>query len=189
MALSKIDVANMLTGTIPVDNSKSGSILQVQSTLLTTSFEVTCTGTSTTNGSITDITGLSVNITPSSTSSKIMILCRIFYEPNNHNADAFFGLRDGSNNLINTNTESGNWNKALTKGFVGYHLDDNNSTPDSANFFTIHSPNTTSQFTYKAYCGTGSSNKTYKFNRSHGDDDAHNYERGSSEIIAMEIKG
>ena len=28
MALSKIDVANMLTGTIPVDNSKSGSILQ-----------------------------------------------------------------------------------------------------------------------------------------------------------------
>jgi hypothetical protein len=74
MALSKIDVANMLTGTIPVDNSKSGSILQVQSTFYNTPFTQSITA-----NTLTGIDNLTVNITPSSTSSKIMLFCRLFF--------------------------------------------------------------------------------------------------------------
>ena len=77
MALSKIDVANMLTGTIPVDNSKSGSILQVQSTFYNTPFSQSISAdTDTSIGT----SNLKVDITPTSTSSKIFLFGRLFQE-------------------------------------------------------------------------------------------------------------
>ena len=49
-----------------------GKILQVVSTLKTDTF-------STTNSSFTDITGLSVAITPTSASSKVLVVCQLAY--------------------------------------------------------------------------------------------------------------
>ena len=59
------------TGTIITDTSpKTGNILQVVSVTKDTSFTTTST-------SFTDITGLSVAITPSATSSKILVLMNV----------------------------------------------------------------------------------------------------------------
>jgi hypothetical protein len=64
--------------------NQSGSVLQVQSTTLSTSF------TSGTQGSWLNITGLSVNITPSSTSSLILVryvVAGALYRPSQNGVD------------------------------------------------------------------------------------------------------
>jgi|TARA_X000001382_G_C3109789_1_gene159483 hypothetical protein len=72
MALSKIDVANMLTGATPVANggtaltSLAGFVKQVVQGTKTNQFETTATSFAT--------SGLEVAITPSATSSKILIM-------------------------------------------------------------------------------------------------------------------
>ena len=48
----------------------AGKILQVKSTIKTDTF-------STTSGSVTDITGLNVSITPASTSNKVLVIARV----------------------------------------------------------------------------------------------------------------
>ena len=82
MALSKIDAANFLTGTIPQGNVanaslgavtalpgaiSTGKVLQVQSTVGVNIF-------STSSTSFVDVTNLSLTITPAATSSKILLL-------------------------------------------------------------------------------------------------------------------
>ena len=74
MALSKIDAANFLTGTIPSGNiataslaaAATGKVLQVVSA-------VTDTGATNTTTTYAD-TGLTATITPSATSSKVLII-------------------------------------------------------------------------------------------------------------------
>ena len=72
MALSKIDGANMLTGTIPTSVAPGkGKILQVSNMSVITSSQALATQTS------TDLTGFSINITPISSSSKILMFANI----------------------------------------------------------------------------------------------------------------
>ena len=182
MALSKIDVANMLTGTIPVDNSKSGSILQVQSTLLTSTHTQTIT-----QNTDTDVTGLNVTITPSSTSSKILLFGRCVHEMsvNMHESQWFY--RRGSTKF-NTGVSGGNHSVAMTVTGIG-HATDHNSTMDTADMITIDSNhNTTSPITYHIALSHNQGGTLY-VNRVLNSTNAEQYERASSEIIAMEIKG
>jgi hypothetical protein len=73
MALSKIDAVNFLTGTIPSGNvatsslaaAATGKVLQIVSAVLGSQV--------TTNSSSDQDTGLNANITPSSTSNKILV--------------------------------------------------------------------------------------------------------------------
>jgi hypothetical protein len=66
MAQTFLNLAQGVTGTLPNANFSGGKVLQVQSSIRSTE-------TVTTNGSYVD-TGLQVNITPSSTSSKILVM-------------------------------------------------------------------------------------------------------------------
>jgi len=66
MALSKIDAANFLTGTIPNSNLAAGRVIQVVNGLFSTSI--------TTNSSSFSDVGLSASITPSSSSNKVLVL-------------------------------------------------------------------------------------------------------------------
>ena len=79
------------TGNKPILNS-TGSILQIKQTVKTDRFETTST-------SFTDITGLSVDITPSSTSNKILIMVHL---QNNatYTYAKFFNLIRGSTNIL-----------------------------------------------------------------------------------------
>ena len=79
MALTRLPVANTLTGTIPSSNiatsslaaAATGKIGQVISTAKTDT-------TSTTSGSFADISGMTLSITPASSSNKILILVQTF---------------------------------------------------------------------------------------------------------------
>ena len=142
---------------------------------------------STTSNSFTDITGLSVSITPSSTNSKILVLCTICM------SSTFYWcpvrvLRDSTQ--INAPDAAGS-NRLLVNGVQ------TNQTAGAYMLMTVpitvlDSPSSTSALTYKAqYAVAAASGYTAWINKTNRDEDNSNgYDpRGSSSITVMEIGG
>ncbi len=170
--------------TLGINTLPVGSILQVKSTFYNTPFTQNLTA-----NTKTAINNLSVNITPSSTSSKIFLFGRTINElavTDNHDMVYFF-LRGST--PINLGVASGNRTTGMITSFQNFRDADSFSTPDPLNMFTIDSShNSTSQLTY--HIGVShTQSQQISVNRTHGDSDSTSHERTSSEIIAMEIKG
>ena len=129
-------VGQVLTSTEMNNLRGAFRVLQVNSTTLTTTFTTTST-------SFTDITGLSVSITPSATSSKIMVYATV-------TGSQDYGIADAAIQLVRGST-------AIAVGAAsGAHLQasamfDNafGASSDSANVFFLDSPATVSATTYK----------------------------------------
>ena len=119
----------------PILNS-TGSILQVVQTLKTDSFTTTST-------SPVDITGFSVSITPSSTSSKILIMTHVPFARDGTGSDAFVRLMRDSTVIGNGN--SGYFGQAAGQ----YGLD-----PVTGSRVFLDSPATTSSVIYKVQAWT-----------------------------------
>ena len=162
----------------------SGSILQVQSTFYNTPFTQAITANTT-----TAVNNLSVNITPSSTSSKIMLFARFmgeYGEVQGHDV-TFFILRGSTK--INVGVSEGVRTTGTSANFMGFYDADAGSTPDGTQMVTLDaSHNSTSQLTYHIGLQTRNADTMY-VNRTVGDTNGTATERLSSEIIAMEIKG
>ena len=117
----------------------AGKILQVVSVTKTGQFSSSST-------SFTDITGCTLNITPSSSSNKIFVTL----------LGGQWGLYSGGSyfsegNIVRDSTE-------LVHGIVSYREGSGNSGTTCALSF-LDSPNTTSQVTYKAQVKSSSSGK------------------------------
>ena len=163
--------------------SKAGSIIQVVSTLYTTPTSQSLAA----NSADTDITGLTVTITPSSNASRFLIMSRWTGESSSEVHDmVFFIRRNGTK--INSQTSTSNRSSGIISTALNYSLN-NDSTPDSAFISTIDSPATTSPITYTmAVKNTNTSAaSTFYTNRTVADTDIAYYERTTSEIIVMEI--
>jgi len=153
-------------------NPKAGNIIQVVSTTKTTSTSTT------TSGSFTDISGMSVSITPSFTSSKILILISLGSISSDAGVSVGFRLLRGSTavgNATNTTLQSG-----FTNIYGGEASTDKHLMSASHNF--LDSPSTTSSTTYKLQWRNSSS--TSYLNRYNGSSDSYN---GSSTITVMEV--
>ena len=124
------------TGTIITDTApKAGNILQVVSVTKDTSFTTTST-------SFTDITGLSVAITPSATSSKILVLMNVATSNTTSTGIAFTQLVRGSTAIsIGDSGETGNPCTGYTAQ-AGYDM-------GQVAVQYLDSPSTTSATTYK----------------------------------------
>ena len=163
MAISRIGDAGL----------PAGSVLQVVQTVKKDTF-------STTSTSFVDITGLSVAITPSSTSSKILILVQL---QNNatYTYAKFFNLIRGSTNILvadtgeSSQTESSVYSRDEAFGEV---------TP----LVFLDSPSSTSEQTYKMQ-GSVQSAGTLTINYTQVNTNAAYIGRGTSTITAMEIAG
>ena len=124
-----------------------------------------------------DITGLSVAITPSATSSKIMLMCTLY---NSNNAAVnFFRILRGSTFIeqpSGTSSSGANWN---AHGFAYY----DHSFQDTTVINILDSPSTTSATTYKVQAACTSNAVTINkfYNTS-------NY-YGLTTLTAMEIAG
>ena len=175
MALSKIQSESInladtfaFTGTV----SGAGKIGQVISTNKSDTFSTSAT-------SLTDITGLSASITPSSTSSKILILASI---PASTLAQQrfFVGLKRGST-VIGQGDASG----SRVRVSSGARMESSEAFMDfSINF--LDSPNTTSSTTYQV-TGFVQGSSTFYINRTETDSDSNTNGRASSTITLMEI--
>ena len=127
---------------LPVDGAPSGGgggIIQVVHSSATA--EASQSNSGTTQTTLTD-TGLSATITPKFSTSKVLVLVHQTYQIDNGNDNAQFQinmlLRDGSNNVLHGGT-----------GFNALRWKNGYAASDIYSLNFLHSPNTTSAFTYK----------------------------------------
>jgi hypothetical protein len=156
--------------------STNGSVLQVVSTTKTDTF-------TTTNTSFTDLTGLSVSITPSSTSNKVFVSAIV-------NGMGQSGVCSVAGQLVRDSTAIAVGTTAGSRTSASFYLSDGSSTQtlESAYVEFLDSPATTSATTYKIQvkvtaAGTG------HINRQESDTDTASRGRLVSTITAMEIAG
>ena len=147
MALSKIDAANFLTGTIPQGNVANASLSAVTALpaaiptgkVLQVVTDVFSTETSTTSTSYVAVSGFAATITPSSTSSKILVLCSASSYINT--SDAYLGT------IYRGGTDLGTFGRLFsTAGGLGGFI----------SFNYLDSPSTISATTYTYYHKVGS---------------------------------
>ena len=159
----------------------SGGIIQVKQTVKTDTF-------STLNETFTDVTGLSVSITPTRSDSKIMVsysgcggsgtnrvghirLARVI--GGTTTTDIFIGDQSGasqaqaSNSFVQTNTY-------FVSAFSGTFID---------------SPSTTSAVTYKLQLAAGDQDYQVHIGRSHDNNNEFSRSTTPSQITVMEISG
>jgi hypothetical protein len=133
-----------------------------------------------------DVTGLSVSITPSSTSSKILVTGAISI---GSSADFSYIRLVRDSTVINVGDAASNRVLASGAGVYAGSQTADNTTEVPITY--LDSPATTSAVTYKIQMrsGSGASNLVY-INRTHLDRDTTNYEwRTASSITVMEIAG
>jgi hypothetical protein len=161
---------NVITnGVIEKSALPAGSVLQVVSTIKTDAF-------TTASSTFQEVTGLNVSITPTSTSSKILILAYISVGHDEASNAAIVNLRRGTTNICQStgsvNTEQ-TWTPRLQS--VG--------EISSATITFLDSPSSTSAISYNIALRTTASNGY--INRSGSSNDV----RTTSSITLMEIAG
>ena len=168
----------LTTAGVPSSAMPAGSVLQVVSIAKTDTF-------SHNTQTFTDVTGLSTTITPSSTSSKILVLGSVSL-----GASQDFGyirlMRDST--PINIGDAASNRVRTTGAMFYPAGVPTYGNSPIPLDF--LDSPSTTSAVTYKIQIRTGSGTQLVYINRTGADRDTVNYEwRTPSNIIIMEIAG
>jgi hypothetical protein len=151
-----------------------GGISQVVSTTKTDTFTMSST-------TYADITGLSVTITPSSSSSKILIMANVNHVGTTLTSASGIRLLRGST-VIGVGDAAGS--RISTSGGESYGNYGVTLTGDAVMY--LDSPATTSATTYKIQIRVYGS--TAYVNRSPVDSDAQEYYRGMSSITVMEVK-
>ena len=160
-------------------DASSGKVLQVISTNKTDTF-----ASASIANTFVDVTGLSVSITPSSASNKILVLATVNHGVDGVRATALKLLRDST--AINIGTASGVRTVASTVG-IGENFDTNRGEVSSINF--LDSPATTSSVTYKIQIGIlEATANVARINTSGGDSDHTYIARSASTITVMEIE-
>jgi hypothetical protein len=149
-----------------------GHILQVVSTTKTDTFTTTST-------SFTDITGLSVSITPTSASSQVFVTLTIGMVDNSATGQsmAFDVTRAG------TPVGIGDTAGSRIRAAIGY-FNAGSNRPTSVAWSYLDSPATTSATTYQARCLTVN---TLYLNRSYVDTDSAVYPRAVSTLTVIEV--
>ena len=151
-----------------------GKIGQVVSTTKTDTF-------STTSTTFVDITGLSVSITPTSTTSKILIHINLVKGINANDQSAFKLVRGSTDIAI------GDADGSRTRATLPSYTGNADANPQYTSLAMTHldSPSTTSATTYKIVGRTNSG--TAFINRSATDSDSSSYYRGVSSLTLMEV--
>ena len=125
------------------------TVIQLQSTTLTSTFSMS-------GATFTDVTGLSVSITPQSTTSKILVIYSITMIGQNANSAGVFQLVRGSTAIAQGDA---NGSRPRYTGAVPYIGDPNSIASVGGNF--LDSPSTTSATTYKLQVASGGGGSVY----------------------------
>ena len=160
-----------------------GKVLQVLQSVKSDTF-------STTSGTLTDVTGLSVTITPSSTSSKILVMTTVWA------SSTYYA---GHVALVRNSTEIGKADAASSRPLSLLDFADDVTVQNSHGKIQclsgqyLDSPATTSATTYKIQAARrydNANSPTTYINRSSPDRDTNTYDhRKISTITVMEIAG
>tara|TARA_R100000734_G_C3263882_1_gene61761 strand:+ start:70 stop:645 length:576 start_codon:yes stop_codon:yes gene_type:complete len=180
-SVTGLSVGGLPDGTVDRDTlatNAKGSILQVLQTLKTDTF-------TTTSYTFTDVTGLSIAITPSSTSSKILVQVHLGFVGGDSVSYSHFQLVRGSTAIGIGTTASGS-----NQSNIGFGANWNSPTVysgENASFQLLDSPNTTSATTYKLQMRSAYASKSVYVNRTHHNGDEVYHGRSASTITVMEV--
>ena len=148
------------------------ALANVQSVLLTSSLTQAVTTT------FTNLTGMTVSITPTSNTSRILVYCFASVNQDGGVMNTLYRLaRDGTGILV------GDAAGSRTSASSGPHDDGDTK----AAFVILDSPATTSAVTYTFQARGATGNATIYFNRSKTDTNAAEFIRSASTIIVQEI--
>ena len=176
-SITGLSASSLTTGTLPNAQLAAGTIIQVKYASKTD----TQTTTSTT---YVDIVDLSVSITPTSTSSKILLIWSVVTGQGNNTGHTYLVVsRDSTDDIFVADTASTR-TSASNVGNMPYGT---SAMQILSNSF-LDSPSTTSATTYKMrYKSSNGSN--IRINRSERDTDSAPFDgRSCSSLIVMEVK-
>ena len=139
-AAIELTVPGTGSATLLTSASSTGKILQVKQTVKTDQFTSTAYA-------YTDITGMSVSITPASASNKILINFELQVGGTANNYASFRLLRDSTH--IGVPTGSGLLGGSSRNGTLGSLSHENSYQLENTGTSFLDSPNTTSAITYK----------------------------------------
>ena len=169
-----ITLPDIADGTLLTSQSTGlGKILQVVQTVKTDTFSYT----GTTNN--TDITGMSVNITPSSSSNKVLIFAMLHVSQ--QNIPSIYLVRDST--LIGIGDASGSRPRATAR----LRSSGDTNTAGIGTIVFLDSPNTTSQVTYKLQASLENAAHNLYVNRSEADANSLVGTRTISTITVQEV--
>ena len=159
--------------------ASSGAVVQVKSTTLTSTFSGTAT-----LGTFLAVTGLSVAITPTSASNKILVMANL--QVANSSQTAVTAIFTGGNCASYKGDSAGNRQRAATSqtGTINGHQSNN------LGLLYLDAPATTSATTYGVsinYTGTGTGTDTVYVNQGTGDTDFTYVSRTASTITVFEV--
>ena len=159
MSLVQLRSRGILDGTITAGDFASGvggKVLQVVSTVKTAAQDTTST-------SPVDVTDLSVNITPSSASNKVLVLVNINNIGNSTSQSTFFKILRGATVLTSNSSGGATDTKDAFGSGGGGGTVSNSQKIGSASITYLDSPSSTSALTYKVQMevdgGTGTINR------------------------------
>ena len=172
MSITKLNNRS-LTAVTALPSGVGGKVLQVVSTTKTSTFSTATTG------SFVEVTGLNVNITPSSASSKIFISGILAVGHTTSTAGLYLKVQRDS-----TDIGIGDTSGSSIRSMAGTDVREYQTRQLSINF--LDSPNTTSAINYKVLIQ--SPNATSHINND-GEADGTNHTQPISTITVMEIAG
>ena len=173
------NLANLLgTGTtVPSAKMPTGSVLQVLSAKKTDSQSVAS------SDSFADISGLSIAITPRSTSSKIFVSCNVSHSSTqNATGIAFKVLRDST-------VLGGSEGSRTSVSFFGSPIASDSNMAGTDGFNYLDSPSSTSALTYKVQTTGFNSGQTWYINTNISRNGQIYDDVATSSITVMEVQG
>ena len=163
----------------------AGSVIQVQSVTKTDDFSVSA------NSTPQDVTGLTVNITPTSSSNKILVIVHVNATANNSYAGSGFTLvrvDSGSANDIFKGDADGSTSR-FTLPISGTNSDTgaNNGYPDTHCGSFLDSPSSTNELTYKIQVADYDNTNTVFVNGQTHSGTSSSHTANTSGITLMEV--
>jgi hypothetical protein len=166
----------------------AGSVVQCQNIRVTDRSSQSITQNSA-NASATNITGMTLNVTPVFANSKMIIQARWCGEFGAVSSGAWNNMfliqRDGA--PVSQPPRLGGLTAGDMPSSLGYYAQDDSSTMENCMWDTVDFPNTTSQITYTAAIYNGFTAYTLYNNRNVNGAENSSYETGSSTIVVWEI--
>ena len=175
-------VLKVNAGANGLEYGAGGGVVQTKTTHKNDTFVTNST-------SYTDLTGLNVDITPTSSSNKILVLVNISFggHSNLYGFGRLVRTTSGSSSVeIGIGNAAGNRTRA---GFPLQNVDNGNTVyhAKEASFMFLDSPNTTTSTEYQVQCMTHTGGADVHINYPNNNDNSNYIGRFSSNIIAMEV--
>lgn len=173
-------VADDATLTLPTGAAGFGKALQVVSTTKTDTFTTTST-------TPVDVTGLAVTITPTSATSKVLVVAQVAMTGIFGAANAVFMRLDGGGSDAFVGDAASSRTRALSYRRRQQSIHESGMDSFGVSAVYLSSPATTNAVTYKVQAWIGGGGGTGYINRSGDDVNDSTYGRTASSITAIEV--